>query len=115
MERGVAGCQVKSVLTDSKYKQAADLCLPEGFLMEPAENKQLISSADEGRCGPAGTSLHQACSRARLSGFRTALELCSNPCLQKGAQGDAWVRETTVGRWERETGGSRARILGSDG
>ena len=51
--------------------QMGGRALPTGVLSGGAsrKNPQFISSAEEGRCGPVGTGLDQACSRAQLSGF----------------------------------------------
>lgn len=42
-----------------------------------------------------------------------AVDLC--PHAEKEPMGQGWIGEAAGGRWEQETGRSRARILGSDG
>lgn len=59
-----------------------------------------------------GSGLQQS-SALWIWGSPGAAQLCS--CCRKESMEEVWTGEATDGRWERETGGSRARILGSDG
>lgn len=62
--------------------------LPTRGVSDEASRKsqnQFISSADEGWCGPAGTGLGQACSRAQLSSFGAAWEAFGSPFLREQA------------------------------
>lgn len=83
--------------------------------MGPTEINPIYSSADGGRHGSAETSSDQSCPRALLFGSGISLQLFSSALKQNRSHGGRWIGEATGGRWEQETGRSRARILGSDG
>lgn len=78
----------------------------DGTSRETPHLSHLLVRAGVAQWGPAELSspdLWQPQSRSALLSCRSE------------RMGEAWIGEAVGGRWERETGGEQARILGSDG